>query len=126
MTASLRSTQAVYGVVRSPRCAWIPRDVRFIAYPARKSRYLPYDALRRAKTASLSAQSACYFGHTAGVQVNESLKYRIDVSVKTAYLEEQSTPDSDRYVFAYTITIANSGTSQPTGPLVRNAISRSR
>lgn len=38
------------------------------------------------------------------------MKYRIDVSVRTAYLEEQSTPDSDRYVFAYTITIANSGT----------------
>ncbi|MFQ5993462.1 MAG: Co2+/Mg2+ efflux protein ApaG [Acidiferrobacterales bacterium] len=42
--------------------------------------------------------------------MNESMKYRIDVSVRTAYLEEQSTPDSDRYVFAYTITIANSGT----------------
>ncbi|MFQ5755927.1 MAG: Co2+/Mg2+ efflux protein ApaG [Acidiferrobacterales bacterium] len=39
-----------------------------------------------------------------------SSKYRIDVSVKTAYLAEQSAPEIQRYVFAYTITIANAGT----------------
>ncbi|MDX1481547.1 MAG: Co2+/Mg2+ efflux protein ApaG [Woeseiaceae bacterium] len=32
---------------------------------------------------------------------------RIDVS--TQYVDEQSDPDVDRYVFAYTITIANTG-----------------
>ncbi len=37
-------------------------------------------------------------------------KYRIDISVKTAFLAEQSAPDTGRYVFAYTITIANAGT----------------
>ena len=37
-------------------------------------------------------------------------KYRIEISVKTAYLAEQSEPDANRYVFAYTITIANAGT----------------
>lgn len=37
-------------------------------------------------------------------------KYRIDISVKTAFLAEQSAPETDRYVFAYTITIANAGT----------------
>lgn len=40
----------------------------------------------------------------------EGKKYQISVSVNTAYLAEQSDPSADRYVFAYTITIANSGT----------------
>ncbi len=40
----------------------------------------------------------------------EGRKYHIDVSVSTAYLADQSDPASDRYVFAYTITIANTGT----------------
>ncbi|MEE8197303.1 MAG: Co2+/Mg2+ efflux protein ApaG [Acidiferrobacterales bacterium] len=42
--------------------------------------------------------------------MTESSKYRIDVSVKTAYLADQSAPEMQRYVFAYTITIANIGT----------------
>ncbi|MGD8175707.1 Co2+/Mg2+ efflux protein ApaG [Marinimicrobium sp. ARAG 43.8] len=33
----------------------------------------------------------------------------IRVSVKPAYIEQQSQPDSRRFVFAYTITIANNG-----------------
>ncbi len=36
-------------------------------------------------------------------------KYNIRVTVDTVYVEEQSDPDTDRYVFAYTITIENSG-----------------
>lgn len=40
----------------------------------------------------------------------QSDKYRIDISVKTAFLAEQSAPETNRYVFAYTITIANAGT----------------
>ena len=40
----------------------------------------------------------------------EGKKYHISVSVKTTYLAEQSDPSADRYVFAYTITIANTGT----------------
>jgi len=36
--------------------------------------------------------------------------HRIDVTVETAYIEQQSVPESERYVFAYTITISNSGT----------------
>ena len=40
----------------------------------------------------------------------EGKKYQISVSVNTAYLAEQSDPSADRYVFSYTITIANSGT----------------
>ncbi len=33
----------------------------------------------------------------------------INIHVATSYIDEQSEPDSDRYVFAYTITITNSG-----------------
>ena len=35
--------------------------------------------------------------------------YDIEVSVETAYLLEQSEPDSERYVFSYTITLINRG-----------------
>jgi ApaG protein len=37
-------------------------------------------------------------------------RYELSVSVVTQYVEEQSDPDEDRYVFAYTITIRNTGT----------------
>ena len=33
----------------------------------------------------------------------------INIHVATSYIDEQSEPDSGRYVFAYTITITNSG-----------------
>lgn len=36
--------------------------------------------------------------------------YQIDVSVETRYLPEQSTPEQNRYAFAYTVTLHNSGT----------------
>ncbi|TFV94900.1 Co2+/Mg2+ efflux protein ApaG [Oxalobacteraceae bacterium OM1] len=36
--------------------------------------------------------------------------YEFTVTVRTQYLEEQSVPDRSHYVFAYTITIRNSGT----------------
>ena len=37
-------------------------------------------------------------------------KYNIDVRVETMYLDNESHPQQDHYVFAYTITIFNSGT----------------
>ncbi|HVC29917.1 MAG TPA: Co2+/Mg2+ efflux protein ApaG [Steroidobacteraceae bacterium] len=37
--------------------------------------------------------------------------HRIRVQVTTAYLDEQSSPTEQRYVFAYTITIRNEGQS---------------
>ena len=40
----------------------------------------------------------------------EGKKYHINVNVNTAYLADQSDPASDRYVFAYTISISNTGT----------------
>jgi ApaG protein len=42
--------------------------------------------------------------------MGDSRKNHITVSVNTAYLAEQSDPNVERYVFAYTITIANTGT----------------
>ena len=37
-------------------------------------------------------------------------KYEISVSVRTVYLPEQSDEHAERHVFAYTITISNTGT----------------
>ena len=39
----------------------------------------------------------------------ERKNYEIDVSAKTQFLAEQSDPPNGRYVFAYTITIRNTG-----------------
>lgn len=35
--------------------------------------------------------------------------HNIEVDVETTYIEEQSAPESNRYVFAYTVTIRNEG-----------------
>jgi ApaG protein len=39
----------------------------------------------------------------------ESKKYEIAITVATQYMPDQSDPDAERYFFAYTITVANSG-----------------
>jgi ApaG protein len=39
----------------------------------------------------------------------EDKKYEINIVVRTVYLPEQSDETMDRYVFSYTITIANTG-----------------
>ena len=39
----------------------------------------------------------------------DNVKYNVRVTSDTVYVEDQSDPGSDRYVFAYTITIENSG-----------------
>ena len=36
--------------------------------------------------------------------------HQIEIEVETAYIEAQSVPEQDRYVFSYTITIRNQGT----------------
>ena len=36
-------------------------------------------------------------------------EYLFDIDVATRYLDDQSAPDEDRYVFAYTIQIRNAG-----------------
>ena len=43
--------------------------------------------------------------------MNDSLTHRIQVGVETSYIDDQSDPASDRYVFAYTITISNAGSA---------------
>ena len=42
--------------------------------------------------------------------MQDHTKHRIHVSASTQYLPDQSQPDHGRYVFAYTITISNTGT----------------
>jgi len=39
----------------------------------------------------------------------QNRRYAITVAVATRFLDEQSAPDEGRYVFAYTIRIANTG-----------------
>jgi ApaG protein len=39
----------------------------------------------------------------------EPKRYEFTVSPKVTYLPEQSDPDKDHYVFAYTITVTNTG-----------------
>jgi ApaG protein len=41
--------------------------------------------------------------------MSDDRKYDITVAVKSAYLAEQSDPARNHYVFAYTITITNTG-----------------
>ena len=38
-----------------------------------------------------------------------SQEYQFQISVKTQYIDEQSEPENERFVFAYTITIENTG-----------------
>ncbi len=45
----------------------------------------------------------------------------IEVEVATNYIEEQSQPEDDRYVFAYTITLRNTG-KQPARLMTRHWI----
>lgn len=42
--------------------------------------------------------------------MTQATTHKIAVEVETTYVEEQSDPDNERYVFAYTVTIRNEGT----------------
>jgi ApaG protein len=42
--------------------------------------------------------------------MNSQRKHHIEVNVNTHYVDAQSAPDANRYVFAYTVTITNLGT----------------
>src|SRR5215831_9490689 len=46
----------------------------------------------------------------AGVPMAERARYEITVVPKASYVEDQSDPSKNQYVFAYTITISNTGT----------------
>lgn len=41
--------------------------------------------------------------------MNEDQDYRIDVGAESRFVADQSAPDENRYVFAYTVTILNTG-----------------
>ncbi|MGB1110650.1 MAG: Co2+/Mg2+ efflux protein ApaG [Gammaproteobacteria bacterium] len=41
--------------------------------------------------------------------MSDAPKHHIDVNTETQFIPDQSAPDEDRYVFAYTITITNTG-----------------
>lgn len=41
--------------------------------------------------------------------MEDDTPYQIEVEVQTSYLAEQSSPSLQRYVFAYTVTIHNTG-----------------
>ena len=41
--------------------------------------------------------------------MTQAPRHRIDIEVQTSYIEAQSAPDANRYVFSYTITIRNNG-----------------
>ncbi|HQU16574.1 MAG: Co2+/Mg2+ efflux protein ApaG [Chromatiales bacterium 21-64-14] len=41
--------------------------------------------------------------------MNKQTDYRVHVDVESIYIEEQSAPADQRYVFAYTVTIRNLG-----------------
>jgi len=51
--------------------------------------------------------------------MTDMLANQVDIDVETHYIEEQSLPEEDRYVFAYTITIRNNG-EQPAKLLNRH------
>jgi ApaG protein len=42
--------------------------------------------------------------------MNNPASYAVEVSVNCRYLEDQSAPERQHYVFAYTITLRNAGT----------------
>ena len=44
------------------------------------------------------------------MDVSVARNYRVDVGVETAYVDDQSAPEDGQFVFAYTITITNTGT----------------
>ncbi len=43
--------------------------------------------------------------------MTDTTTHAIDISVQTRFLPDQSKPDDERYVFAYTITLHNTGTT---------------
>ena len=41
--------------------------------------------------------------------MDETSDYTLEIQIATSFLEEESAPEDDRYVFAYTIRIRNLG-----------------
>jgi ApaG protein len=62
--------------------------------------------------------SYLFFPNTGTLMTDPSLN-NIKVNVQTRYIEDQSNPDKNYYIFAYTITIVNEG-QQPAQLLTRH------
>src|SRR5437867_8406389 len=77
------------------------RKWRFIGdYNRRKDRAAPGIASRRCRAASGNRISVLDI-------MAENKRYEITVSPKVTFLPEQSDPDKNHFVFAYTITVTN-------------------
>jgi ApaG protein len=72
-----------------------------------KNAILPFWARLFSTILALLVDLVCNLHHYP--QEEAMAMYAFEVTVKTQYLEEQSDPANLRYVFAYTITIVNSG-----------------
>ena len=44
------------------------------------------------------------------ISMSEEHNFQLSIDVETTYIDEQSDPENDRFVFAYTIIIRNTGT----------------
>lgn len=42
--------------------------------------------------------------------IEQTSDYRFDIAVRSVYIDDESEPDANKYVFAYTVTIRNVGT----------------
>jgi ApaG protein len=42
--------------------------------------------------------------------IEQTPDYRIEIAVRSVYIDDESEPDANKYVFAYTITMRNVGT----------------
>lgn len=49
--------------------------------------------------------------NTLNMIMTTAHKHQIQIDVKTTYLPGQSAPEQNRYVFAYTVTITNAGST---------------
>lgn len=56
------------------------------------------------------ALASCFNFVWNGTPMADSKKYEVQVETTVAYLPDQSDEKGERYVFSYTITIANTGT----------------
>src|SRR3954465_4950600 len=61
-------------------------------------------AMRRGVIAVLDSSAERY-----NIHMDSANKYHVTVSAKAFYVEDQSDPEKDHYVFGYTIKVTNSG-----------------
>jgi ApaG protein len=55
------------------------------------------------------SDDAAFAGTSTSMAMDETSRYDVTVSTKVTYIEDQSDPSQNDYVFAYTITVTNTG-----------------